>query len=99
MVTAGDRDTTAWSLPKGSSPARWISLGCFFSRLTNVISARLASPWRRCATAAGVEHGVEELEDGALVGGRELLDPADALEEAGIRCEIRLPPPRPIHRL
>jgi hypothetical protein len=31
--------------------------------------------------AAGVEHGVDELEDGALVGGRELLDALETLQQ------------------
>ena len=44
-------------------------------------SAHLASAWWRRAAAAGFEHGVDELEDGALVGGRELLDAAQALQE------------------
>ena len=52
------------------------------------MSARLASPWRRHAAAPGFEHGVDELEDGALVGGRQLLDAAEALQEPrGLRRE------------
>lgn len=31
--------------------------------------------------AAGVEHGVNELEDGALIGGRQVFDPLQPLEE------------------
>jgi hypothetical protein len=30
---------------------------------------------------AGIEHGIDELEDGALIGGRELLDALQALQE------------------
>jgi hypothetical protein len=35
-----------------------------------------------CGAAAGVDHGVDELEDGALIGGRELFDALEALQEA-----------------
>jgi hypothetical protein len=37
--------------------------------------------WGRAA--ARIEHGIDELGDGALVGGRELLDALEPLEEPG----------------
>lgn len=47
-------------------------------------SARLALGARRRRRAApGIEHGVDELEDGALIGGREFFDALEALEEPG----------------
>lgn len=39
-------------------------------------------PRRWGGATAGVEHGVDEFEDGALIGRGEFLDPAEALEKA-----------------
>ena len=44
-------------------------------------SARLAYPWRRRRAAPSLEHSVDEFQDGALIGRRELLDTTQALQE------------------
>lgn len=55
-----------------------------------MLSTRLTSPWRRSRAAARLEHGVNELEDAALIGGRQLLDAAEAFQEPrGLRGEHR----------
>lgn len=67
------------------SPTELIRPGFFFRcQGTKVRSARLAfraGGWG--AAAAGIEHGVDELEDGALIGGGELFDALEPLEQPG----------------
>jgi hypothetical protein len=80
-----------WNRNEGS-PANRSGRASFYSGVG--LSSLRVSGGRRSA-AAGIEHGVDELEDGALVGGWELrgVTPASCgsvLERAALRSALLL---------